>query len=109
MQTIDVLIMGREFRVACSNEEKPSLLRAVALVDEKMNSIRESGRVVGIDRIAVMAALQIAHQSMNEKKSTDGSVNALDNELIERKIQHMTDDIDQALQGLPVMQNGSLF
>jgi cell division protein ZapA len=48
--------------LAVNEEGREQLLRAVALVDDKMRTIRDSGRVSGIDRIAVMAALQIAHE-----------------------------------------------
>ena len=59
---IDVTILGRQFRVACSDEEKPALLKAVDYLDSKMREIRDGGKVVGVERIAIMAALNMAHE-----------------------------------------------
>lgn len=62
MKSVDVSIMGREFRVACPEEEERALLESVAYLDKKMHEIRDAGKVVGIERIAIMAALNIAHE-----------------------------------------------
>lgn len=59
--SLDVTIMGREFRVACPEGERQSLVEAAAYLDRKMREIRESGKVIGVERIAIMAALNIAH------------------------------------------------
>ena len=59
--SLDVTIMGREFRVACPEGERQSLIEAAAYLDRKMREIRESGKVIGVERIAIMAALNIAH------------------------------------------------
>ncbi|MFN7835102.1 MAG: cell division protein ZapA [Burkholderiaceae bacterium] len=99
METLDVKIMGRDFRVACTPLEKEALLRAVQVVDVKMNTIRELGRVVGVDRIAVMAALQIAHEAIQQQSGQGSPGLGLDIPVLERKIQHIGDNIDQALAG----------
>ncbi len=114
MQTIDVKIMGREFRVACSDEERSALLRAVDVVDAKMGNIRDSGRVVGIDRIAVMAALQIAHEAIKTQTNSSSPSIGLDIDVLERKINSIAQIVDQALAGTAVhktgyQQNGSLL
>lgn len=59
--SLDVAIMGREFRVACPEEEREGLLQAVTYLDRKMREIRDGGKVIGLERIAIMAALNIAH------------------------------------------------
>jgi cell division protein ZapA len=61
-KAIDVTIMGREYRVACPPDQEKELLEAVVYLDRKMREIREQGKVVGVERIAVMAALNIAHE-----------------------------------------------
>ncbi len=61
-KSLDVVINGRPFRVACEEGEESALLDAVAYLDRKMNEISGSGKLVGTDRIAVMAALNIAHE-----------------------------------------------
>ena len=62
IKAVDVAIMGREFRVTCPDEEREELLQAVTYLDKKMCEIRDNGKVVGSERIAIMAALNIAHE-----------------------------------------------
>jgi cell division protein ZapA len=62
MEQIDVRILDRDYRLAVSSDEKSKLIDAVRVVDDKMKAIRDAGRIAGIDRIAVMAALQLAHE-----------------------------------------------
>lgn len=65
--SLDVAIMGREFRVACPEEEKEGLLQAVSYLDRKMREIRDSGKVIGLERIAIMAAINITHDYLGSK------------------------------------------
>ncbi len=65
--SLDVAIMGREFRVACPEEEREGLLQAVAYLDRKMREIRDSGKVIGLERIAIMAAINITHDYLSSK------------------------------------------
>jgi cell division protein ZapA len=60
--SLDVAIMGREFRIACPENEREGLTRAVGYLDKKMREIRDAGKVIGVERIAIMAALNIAHE-----------------------------------------------
>jgi cell division protein ZapA len=59
---IKVLILGKEYPIACPADEQHDLLVAARYLDEKMRVIRDSSRVIGTERIAVMAALNIAHE-----------------------------------------------
>ena len=58
---VKVNILDKEYLVACPDEEKDSLVSSAKFLNDKMADIRASGKVVGIDRIAVMAALNLAH------------------------------------------------
>ena len=60
MEQLSVRILDREYRLSCATEEKPTLLEAVAHVDTQMHAIRDQGKIVGTERIAVFAALNIA-------------------------------------------------
>ena len=60
--SVDITLLGRSFRVACGKDEEPALLAAATYLDGKMREIREQGKVIGIERIAIMAALNIAHE-----------------------------------------------
>lgn len=86
---VDVSIMGREFTISCTDEERPSLINAVNFLDKKMRDIRDSGKVVGVERIAIMTALNLSHELLNSKS---GSVNVGD---FKRRITHMQDQIDK--------------
>lgn len=66
-KSIDISILGRSYRIACEENERAGLLEAVAYLDGKMAAIKKSGKVSGTDRIAVMAALNIAHESLQAR------------------------------------------
>ena len=66
-KTIEVSLLGRSYRVACDDDERESLMQAVAYLDAKMNEIRKAGKVMGAERIAVMAALNVAHELLSLK------------------------------------------
>ncbi|MEX0960960.1 MAG: cell division protein ZapA [Burkholderiales bacterium] len=68
---LDITLLGRQFRVACREGEKKDLLKAVEYLDAKMREIRDSGKVIGMERIAVMAALNITHEYLSAR-SGDG-------------------------------------
>ena len=61
-KTVEVSLLGRTYRVACEDREREALMQAVAYLDGKMNEIRKAGKVMGAERIAVMAALNVAHE-----------------------------------------------
>jgi cell division protein ZapA len=86
---VDVSILGREFTISCTEEERPSLLEAVSYLDKKMRDIRDTGKIVGVERIAIMAALNISHELLNTKS---GGVDVGD---IKRRVTKMHEQIDQ--------------
>jgi cell division protein ZapA len=72
---VKVYILDKEFLVACPEEDRDALQASAKYLNDRMLEIRGSGRVVGIDRIAVMAALNLAHEvveSGGESKTLDG-------------------------------------
>jgi cell division protein ZapA len=89
---LQINIMGREFRVACPEEEQKGLLEAVDYLNRKMQDIRGSGKVVGIERIAIMAALNIAHEFLSTK--VGGGFDIAD---IKRRMTRMENLLDQAM------------
>lgn len=91
-KALDVTILGREFRIACREEERQALLDAVAYLDRKMREIKDSGKVVGVERIAVMAALNIAHELLTTR--IGGGFDMGD---LKRRISGMRAVIDEAL------------
>ena len=88
---VDVSIMGREFTVSCTDEERAGLLDAVNYLDKKMHDIRDAGKVIGVERIAIMAALNLSHELLNTKT---GDVDIGD---YKRRISAMQNQIDEAM------------
>ena len=64
---MQISIMGREFRVACEPGEEKALQDAVDYLNRKMQEIKEQGKVSGLDRIAVMAALNVSHEFLTTR------------------------------------------
>jgi cell division protein ZapA len=62
---VSVRILDKEYQVACASEERTDLLDSAEILNAKMLEIRDSGRVVGLDRIAVMAALNMANDLLH--------------------------------------------
>jgi cell division protein ZapA len=69
---VKINILDREFLIACPEEEKPALMQSAGYLHKKMQEIRDSGKVIGIDRIAVMAALNITHELLQSKSDSSG-------------------------------------
>ena len=101
--TLDVTLLGREFKVACRESERTELLEAVAFLDRRMRDIRDAGKVSGTDRIAVMAALNIAHDLLRARRGArvDGAVGdtPIDDDAARRRISAMQAVIDQTMAG----------
>ena len=93
---LDVTIMGQPYRLACRDGEERTLREAVAYLDGKMCQLRDSGKVKGTDRIAVMAALSVAAEFLSVK-SPQGPL--LDMSILEvkQKLEAMHTVLDKAL------------
>jgi cell division protein ZapA len=65
---VSVRLLDREYQVACPAEERSDLLDSAEYLDGKMREIRDAGGVVGLDRIAVIAALNIANELIKQRK-----------------------------------------
>lgn len=96
MERVDVTILGREYSMACQPDEKKALLEAVALVDQRMNSVKNAGKLAGNEKIAVMVAIQIAGELL-AMRAPDGPLSELALGDLKRKIDAMHSLIDQAL------------
>lgn len=91
-KALQINVMGREFRVACPENEQKELLEAVEYLNRKMDEIRDHGKVIGVERIAIMAALNIAHELLTTK------VGGFDMAALKRRMQSMETTLDQALR-----------
>jgi len=89
---ITIHILDKEYMIACSEDERHDLQRSADYLDKKMREIRDSGKIIGSDRIAVMAALNISHELLSqggESSSPDASVGS--------RIRSIQEKIDDAL------------
>ena len=84
---ISVRVLEKEYQVACPVEERSDLLDSAEYLNGKMREIRDAGNVIGLDRIAVMAALNIANELLklrNQDRSLNGEVGSRIKQLRER-------------------------
>jgi cell division protein ZapA len=91
-KTLDVKILDRELRIACPDEERSELLDAVAYLDKRMREIRDAGKIASVERIALMAALNITHELLGMKVGR-----GIDLSDFKRRMDSMQAAIDQAL------------
>jgi cell division protein ZapA len=96
MIQLDVHIMGQSYKLACKDGENKALLDAVTYLNEKMCAIRDTAKIKGTDRIAVMAALSVAIELL-ATKSPEGPLSGLSMSEVKQKIQLMHETLDQAL------------
>jgi cell division protein ZapA len=96
MERLDVTILGREYPLACAPEEQEALLEAASMVDRAMQRIKAAGKIGSTERIAVMAALQIAGDLLNAK-APDGPLSQLAVGDYKRKIEGMNQMLDAEL------------
>jgi cell division protein ZapA len=110
---LDVRILGREYKVSCKEDEREELLEAVAFVDRQMREIRGGSKTAGVDRVAVMAALNSANELLRERKVASAAASmpasphaqsttspgSVDDTAARRRIQAMQTAIDQTLAG----------
>jgi len=86
---VNIKIFDKEYKIACLPQEKDSLLESARYLDQKMKEVRTSHKIIGADRIAVMAALNIANEFLHSQ-----NVNALS------KIKVMADKLELAINKL---------
>lgn len=94
-ETVVVKILNKDYQIACPVGQQDALQESARYLDQQMNQIRKSGKVLGLDRIAVMAALNISNELIQVRNDTP----AADSKQLE-KINKMNEKIDDALQNL---------
>ena len=101
--TVTVQILDKDYLIACPPHQRANLEGAARYLDGKMREIRGSGKVIGAERIAVMAALNIAHEHLTHLKQADGNPpvepaeTVLDKALVKRRITDMETELDAVL------------
>jgi cell division protein ZapA len=92
-QPVSLTIMGKEYKIACQPDEQDDLIRSAQQLDNQMRKMRDAGKVSGADRIAVMVALNLAHELQILK-----SQNALLNRNLNDCLIKMSQKIENALE-----------
>ena len=99
MEQISVRILDRDYRLAVPTEGKEQLIEAARAVDERMCSLRDSGRVAGTDRIAVMAALQLANELVGLRQGGAAGAPAVEGQTeAVKRVRRLTAEIDAELR-----------
>jgi cell division protein ZapA len=93
IKPIEVTILGKPFRVACPENQEYALYEAAEYLDRKMRALHETGRIIGLERIAVVAALNITNELLAERSITEDH-----SDLASEKVTNMQKKIDAALQ-----------
>lgn len=88
---VTVRILDREYQVACPEDEKEALLDSARDLNDRMKAIRDTGKVVGVDRIAVMAALNLARELLEQRDVQRGRDEA------ERRLRALNRKLETAL------------
>ena len=89
---VSIKILEKEYQVSCPAEERAALLASAELLNQKMREIRDSGKVVGLDRIAVMAALNMANEMIGTKSQDEELRN-----VVGLRLKSMRERLDSAL------------
>ena len=91
-EQVTIKILEKEYKVSCQKNEKNNLLASAELLNIKMKEIRDSGKVVGLDRVAVMAALNLANELI--QKQDEGNILK---DIVESRIKSMSESLDSAI------------
>jgi len=94
-EPVNIKILDREFTVGCEPDERDGLLAAAHLLDARMREIRGSNRMAALDRVAVLAALNLAHEFMQLKAETQSREQTLNRTLVDmnRKLDGLFDTL----------------
>lgn len=95
-----VSILGKDYLIACTPEERDALHASARYLDKKMREVRDNGKILGADRIAVMVALNMAHELLNEQAKDSDYTQAINDRLrlIQDKIDRVLDEEDRQME-----------
>ena len=91
-QPVTVQILDRDYQIMCQPEERRSLMEAALYLDKQMRSIRDSGKLMAVEKIAVMCALNLADELLKLRQALDER-----HEKVDGRIRALSDQLDRAL------------
>lgn len=98
--TVTVNILDKDYQVACPPDQERALIEAARQLDKQMRSVRDSGKVIGLERIAVMVALNTTYELLNKGEVSGASSAGLE------QVKKLGDRIDDALQRFRQLEIG---
>jgi len=98
-EPVEVRVLDREYTVGVAPEERDSLRAAARMLDARMREVRGSNRMVSLDRLAVLTALNLAHELQQAREERDAR---------ERELARVLDSLDHRLDGLDRRLDGLL-
>ena len=96
--TVTVKILDKEYQVACPEDQEAELTVSAKYLDKQMRNIRDTGKVIGLERIAVMAALNISHELLQASEQTEAGEGAAAGETVNRLNLKLDDALYQLRQ-----------
>lgn len=97
-ETVIVKILGKDYQVACPPGQQEALRESASYLDEQMGNIRQNGKVIGLERIAVMAALNISYELLqSDDKPSQGKAKAPAEKLSGKQLKNLNDKLEEAL------------
>lgn len=92
INTVRVHILDKDYQVTCPTEERDALIESARYLDQQMRSIRQGGKVIGVDRIAVMAALNITHELLHNNQ-----ISTRDDQDLQERLRRLSAKIDDTI------------
>ena len=96
-ESLSIKILEKEYRVACPAEEKETLLASANMLNEKLNEIKQKGSVIGTERIAVMAALNMSHELLSSQTLIEEHAELND------RIDSLSEKIDNTMRNIKLI------
>jgi len=95
--SMTVSILDKEYRVSCGPDEEENLLAAASILNKKLGEIKKKGAVIGTERIAIMAALNMCHEVLTGKAMETENTN------LNERISSLSDRIDTAMREIQLV------
>ena len=89
--------MDKEYRVACPPEERDNLLASADLLNEKLNEIKKQGSVIGTERIAIMAALNMSHEILHNQQLSSDMTD------LDQRIESLSERISETMRNIQLI------
>lgn len=90
---VNIKILDKELQIACPESEKEGLLASAELLHQRMKQVRDSGKVYGVDRIAIIAALNLTHELLQQREERRAS-----GESIQKRVETMQERVERTLR-----------